>query len=81
MSATVLLADLFPGTMLFPSLLPLLFAHGGFSAPPIIITILLIVIAVLVIRFLLKATLTLVKIAILVVIGVVVWFALQRLFG
>lgn len=59
--------------------LPLLSFHGQW--PAIVIPILLIVVGILVIRFVLKATLTLVKIAILVVIGVVVWFLLKQLFG
>lgn len=60
----------------FAPALPLAF----WSPPAFLIVIILIVIGILVLRFLIGTAVTLVKIAILVAIGVLIYFGLQWLF-
>lgn len=57
-------------------------ANFAFDAPvPIVVAIVLIVVGILVIRFIFRTALTLLKIGILVAIGVAVYLGLARLFG
>jgi hypothetical protein len=61
-------------------MLPFIPLAPDFGAPtPIVIAIVLIVIGLLLIRFVIKSAITLVKIAILVAIGIAVWLGISWL--
>lgn len=66
--------------MMLPTWLPFAVEAGDFAAPtPIIIAIVLIVLGLLVIRFVIKTTVTLLKLGVLVAIGVAVYLGLSWL--